>query len=167
MLTMGISASRTPDGHQSVETTTIHRDEISYMKHHHNSHHIRQPSVRRSCQPMPDRNELERRFTKVLVSISLLLGKKDNLSICTFSNIGITGERRCRRELQHEVQFEFLSGCLSHSDSCSSTSFPSFHILRVAFSRSPRHHDFSSLSVPTRMQFRLYSMGVTKGGILH
>uniref|UniRef100_A0A1L8DMV5 Putative rho gtpase effector bni1 n=1 Tax=Nyssomyia neivai TaxID=330878 RepID=A0A1L8DMV5_9DIPT len=65
---MGISASRAAD---PVETTTIHRDEISYMKHHHTSHHIRQPSVRRSCQPIPDRNELERRFTKVLASMDL------------------------------------------------------------------------------------------------
>ncbi|XP_059622727.1 formin-like protein isoform X1 [Phlebotomus argentipes] len=64
---MGISASRTAE----PEATTIQRDEISYMKHHHNSHHIRQPSVRRSCQPMPDRNELERRFTKVLASMDL------------------------------------------------------------------------------------------------
>ncbi|GAB0098667.1 Formin-like protein [Sergentomyia squamirostris] len=69
---MGISASRSSEGHNQVaETTTIHRDEISYMKHHHTSHHIRQPSVRRSCQPIPDRNELERRFTKVLASMDL------------------------------------------------------------------------------------------------
>lgn len=35
-------------------------------------HHARQASIRvKSKQPMPDPNELERRFTKVLVSIAL------------------------------------------------------------------------------------------------
>lgn len=31
-------------------------------------HHVRQPSVRRQFQPMPDRQELDQRFAKVLVS---------------------------------------------------------------------------------------------------
>lgn len=40
-------------------------DTSNQLLHHH---HVRQPSVRRPFQPMPDRQELDQRFAKVLVS---------------------------------------------------------------------------------------------------
>ena len=44
-------------------------DSNNQLLHHH---HVRQPSVRRQYQPMPDRQELDQRFAKVLVSVGVV-----------------------------------------------------------------------------------------------
>lgn len=44
---------------------------ISHWNNKQQNHHLRQGSVRsRAAQPIPDQNELDKRFAKVLVSLN-------------------------------------------------------------------------------------------------
>lgn len=79
---MGIISSREPN--TTDQTVQNHIDDqssmfgstspskISTWKSQQQKHHVRQPSirsVRRTPTPMPDHNELDKRFAKVLVSL--------------------------------------------------------------------------------------------------
>lgn len=59
---MGLTGSRSES-----PTLSAPPDCIGGVTTQTKQHHVRQPSIR-TKQPMPDPNELEKRFTKVLVS---------------------------------------------------------------------------------------------------
>lgn len=59
-----------PDEIISIMTTSPSGAIGGQWKHQQQNHHVRQASVRsRATQPMPDSGELDKRFTKVLVSV--------------------------------------------------------------------------------------------------
>lgn len=67
---MGLTTSR--DVQPVTDVISIMTPSPSVISHWNNkqsNHHIRQPSVRsRASQPIPDPNELDKKFAKVLVS---------------------------------------------------------------------------------------------------
>lgn len=70
---MGLTLSRELPGQHEQQHTPTHASPISNInhswKHQQQNHHVRQASVRsRAAIPMPDHNELDKRFAKVLVS---------------------------------------------------------------------------------------------------
>lgn len=72
---MGLTLSREMHPQQDVHSSTTSpvpsiSHSISHSwKHQQQNHHVRQASVRsRAAIPMPDHNELDKRFAKVLVS---------------------------------------------------------------------------------------------------
>lgn len=77
---MGIISSRESSGPMPAPFSGHHsNDEVissvtpspskGIWKHQQQNHHVRQASVRsRAAQPMPDHNELDKRFARVLVS---------------------------------------------------------------------------------------------------
>lgn len=63
---MGLTTSRDVQPHDEVISIIT---PISHWNNKEPNHHIRQASVRsRASQPIPDQNELDKRFAKVLVS---------------------------------------------------------------------------------------------------
>lgn len=71
---MGLTLSReippSQNDHQHASSTASPVNNISHSwKPQQQNHHVRQASVRsRAALPMPDHNELDKRFAKVLVS---------------------------------------------------------------------------------------------------
>lgn len=100
------------------------------LLHHH---HVRQPSVRRRYQPMPDRQELDQRFAKVLVSIRYVVKKVStaqmlcSTALCTYCTL-CTSERN---------GFSSLSISCMYFTKCGGVLWISSEILRP-FSLSPR-----------------------------
>lgn len=67
----GINNDHHPIKYQ-IKTEQLHTSEIQHLKQQND--HIRQGSVRsRTAHPMPDSNEVDRRFARVLVSVFLFI----------------------------------------------------------------------------------------------
>lgn len=71
-------------------------DSSNQLLHHH---HVRQPSVRRQFQPIPDRQELDQRFAKVLVSfLSIVVVVCKRVSSSRAQTVQVAYSRRRRKE---------------------------------------------------------------------
>lgn len=109
-VTMGSgSSTRSESPKVTVNESPSHHHHNNSDHQHHTAikqkqQHVRQASIRHAKQPMPDPGELERRFTKVLVSFFIILstwvlcyGGGHQVSECIAWAIVVKGHRCNRR----------------------------------------------------------------------